>query len=191
MSLVVASWTMLGCGDHKPNAVDVHAVDWRTAVLPGSICGASQPIRLRDGTAIVRSTRWRPYRRIHVDTRFARVAYGDLDGDGRDEAALGVDCDNGGGTADGVFAYARVLFVADGDAPRVLGVVTPQRHALPHAYPTLLQVSIKRGAVIARESWYRRRDVGPCCPSGRSTTIWTDGGKRLRVVATVVQPPRR
>src|SRR4051812_45725450 len=96
--LLAAFLTMAGCGDTSREAVDLHTVDWRAAVLPGSICRASQPVRLKAGTAVVPSTHWKPYRRITVDTRFDRVVYGDLDGDGRDEAALGVDCNNGGGT---------------------------------------------------------------------------------------------
>jgi hypothetical protein len=139
----------------------------------------------------VPSTHWKPYRRITVDARFDRVVYGDLDGDGRDEAALGIDCNNGGGTADGVLAYARVVYTAGDHGPRVLGVLTPRQHVTTHTYPTLLRVSIRPGAVLAREFWYRRSDIGPCCPTGRSTTLWTDQGERLRPVATVLQSPQR
>jgi hypothetical protein len=187
----LASVAIVGCGQSDSSVFDLHAVDWQTVVLPGSICGGSQPIQLRGGQAVVRSTRWRPFRRIAVDTRFDRVSYGDLDGDGRDEAALGVDCNNGGGTADGILGFARVIFTGGRHAPQVIGVVTPQQQVSPHASPTLVQVRIKPVAVIARESWYRPSDIGPCCPSGRSTTFWTYQAKRLRAIATVLQPPRR
>ena len=57
--------------------------------------------------------------------------FGDLDGDGRDEAALSVVCANGGGTAGGQLAFSAVIFKAVGRSFRVIGIVTPpQRRRL-------------------------------------------------------------
>jgi hypothetical protein len=169
----LASVAIVGCGQSDSRVFDLHAVDWQTVVLLGSICGGSQPIHLRGGQAVVRSTPWRPYRRMAVDTRFDRVAYGDLDGDSHDEAALGVDCNNGGGTADGILAFARVIFTGGRHAPQVIGVVTPQQQVSPHASPTLVQVRIKPAAVFGTPK-------PPWTITGPDEGLWTVYGSLLR-----------
>jgi hypothetical protein len=121
-----------------------------------------------------------------VDAGWNPVVYGDLDGDGNDEAALVVGCSNGGGTADAYLAYAQVVFKARARSPRALAIVTPQQRPRPNVLPTLLQVTIRRGEVIAHEAWYGPND-GTCCPSGRSTTTWRYGHGTLRPVRTVVE----
>lgn len=77
---------------------DLHTIDWRTVALPGGVCGSSRPIRPRHGPeafihADVNLLWWNPV----VVSSWSRPTFGDLDGDGRDEAALNVVCANGGG----------------------------------------------------------------------------------------------
>lgn len=164
--------------------LDLHEVDWANVTLPGSVCGAKHPIRLRNGQAVVASSRWPEWPRVTVASRWNPVVYGDVDGDGADEAALVVNCNNGGGTASGVLAYAQVIFTAAEHAPRVLGVVTPQS---PRTYGApLLQVKIHRGEIVAHEFWYGCCD-GTCCPSGRATTTWAYSNGVLRLGETVVE----
>ena len=175
--------------DSREEAVDLRKVDWGNVTVPGSICGATHPVHLRNGRAVVDSARWPRWPRITVGSGWDAVAYGDLDGDAKDEAALGVNCNNGGGMAGGVLAYARVIFTTQGSRPRVLGVVTPQS---PRSWGApLLQVTIRRGEIIAREYWYGPND-GTCCPAGRSMSVWTLKNGKLSLVRTVVQrrPPR-
>jgi dipeptidyl aminopeptidase/acylaminoacyl peptidase len=168
--------------------IDLHKVDWANVTLPGSVCGAKHPIRLRNSQAVVASTRWPDWPRVTVASRWNPVVYGDADGDGADEAALVVNCNNGGGTASGVLAYAQVIFTAAKHAPRVLGVVTPQS---PRTYGApLVQVKIHPGEIVAHEFWYGLHD-GTCCPSGRSVTTWMYANGTLRLGKTVVeQKPR-
>src|SRR5439155_12537915 len=135
------------------------------------------------------STRFHGYTHITVGSGWDAVVYGDIDGDGQDEAALGVDCNNGGGTADGVLAYARVIFGPGRDTPRMLAIVTPRRQQ-PHELPTLLRVEIHRGKVVSHEAWYGPKD-GTCCPSGRATTIWRFRHARLVPISTTVQKKPR
>lgn len=193
-----------GCGGHsRPKAVDLHRVDWAEATLPGSVCGAKHAIHLHRNLARVAQTRWRRryqtaawprWPRVTGETGWDPVVYGGLDGDGQDEAALAVGCSNGGGTADSFLAYARVIFTAAGNSPRVIGVVTPQMQP-PNELPTLVTVAIRRGKIIAHEAWYGAND-GTCCPSGRSRTIWVVNKERLITTSTVVErkpmcaPPR-
>lgn len=140
-----------GCDDEvRPKSVNLHEVNWADVTLPGSVCGTRHPIHLHRHRAVIVSTRWG--RRVTVGSGWNPVVYGDLDGDGKDEAALVADCNNGGGTAAGVLAYAQVIFTAAQNSPRVLGVVTPQS---PRTYGApLLQVRIHRGKIVAHEAWY-------------------------------------
>jgi hypothetical protein len=176
---------------HPPRrSSDVHQVDWANVTLPGSVCGASHAIHLHRHLAVVvsnrwgkrwRSAAWPAWPRVTVDAGWNPVVYGDIDGDGKDEAALVVGCNNGGGTAGGFLAYAQVIFTAGKKSPRVFAILTPQQRPYPNVLPTLLQVTIRRGEVIAHEAWYGAND-GTCCPSGRSTTTWRYANGTLRPV---------
>jgi hypothetical protein len=174
---------------------DLHQVNWPNVALPGSVCGANHPIHLHHHVAVVvshrwgkhwRSASWPAWPRVTVDGAWNPTVYGDLDGDGKDEAAVVVGCSNGGGTAAGFLAYAQVLFTAGKKSPRVIAILTPQQRPNPNVLPTLLQVTIRRGEVIAHEAWYGVND-GTCCPSGRSTTTWQYIGGKLKPVRTVVE----
>jgi len=181
---VATALGVAGCGAHS---LDLHAVNWRNATIPGVVCGAAGPIRLHAATAVVHSTRFAGWPLVEVDTLWqgSRVVYGDLDGDGADEAALIVYCNNGGGTADGQLAFAAVVYTAGRHVPRVLGVVTPQVRGNLGDHVPLLEVSIRRGEVVSHEFFYGTAD-GTCCASGRATTIWRYVDGRLRVASVKV-----
>jgi hypothetical protein len=164
--------------------IDLHHVNWKEAALPGRVCGVPHPIHLHDGKAFVKSRRWRSLGRIEVTAGWNPVVYGDLNGDGVDEAALGVSCSNGGGTADSALAYAQVVYRAGASSVIAVGVLRP--HWQPkHALPTLLTVVLRRGRAIGREAFYGRRD-GTCCPSGRATTVWRYRHGTLRLASSRV-----
>src|SRR5262249_39278735 len=90
----------------------IRSVRCNEVQVPALTCWASKPIRLHGGSAVARTSHWPTYLPDHRVTiyREEHVAYGDLDGDGRDEAALGIVCANGGGTAGGQLAVAQVVF---------------------------------------------------------------------------------
>lgn len=185
--------------DRAPRrSIDLHRVNWANVTLPGSVCGASKPIHLHNHVAVVvshrwgkrwRSASWPAWPRVTVDAGWNPVVYGDLDAHGADEAALVVGCSNGGGTADGFLAYAQVIFTA-GKGPRAIAIVTPQQRKRPNVLPTLLEVKIERGKVLAHEAWYGPND-GTCCPSGRSLTTWRYANGTLTPVKTVVEKKPR
>ena len=160
-----------------PNAVNLHRVNWRAVSLPGRVCGLRHPVRLRGGKARISS-------RLVVEAGWHRVVYGDIDGDGRNEAALSVGCTNGGGTADGVLSYSVVVFREDAGSPAAIGILRP-RHQARGLPATLLEASIDFGRVIGREAFYGPND-GTCCPSGRAQTIWTYRRGTLRLASTRV-----
>jgi hypothetical protein len=174
---------------------DLHAIDWRKVTLPGGVCGSSRPIRphkYRYGPEAVIHTDvdllwWNPV----VVSSWSRPVFGDLDADGRDEAALQVVCANGGGTAAGQLAFSAVIFRAMGRSVRVVGIVTPQQPLDPKTSHVPLNhvVAIKPGQVVVSEAWYGQYD-GTCCASGEAKTIWMYGHGKLRPTrTTILQKP--
>ena len=167
---------------------DLHTIDWRTVALPGGVCGSSRPIRPRHGPeafihADVNLLWWNPV----VVSSWSRPTFGDLDGDGRDEAALNVVCANGGGTAAGQLAFSDVIFKTLEKSLRVVGIVTPQQPldpAMTHV-PLSHVVAIKRQKVIVSEAWYGPHD-GTCCASGQARTTWTYANGKLRPTRTTI-----
>jgi len=167
-------------------SADLHAVDWADVRLPAAACGASEPIQLRKGQAMVHSSEW-PWWAVVVV--YAHIAsYGDLAGNGRDDAAEAVICSNGGGTADGQLASADVVFKPVGHTLRVVGIITPQQPlnpSTPHV-PLLGGVDIQHGQITAHEFWYGPAD-GTCCASGRAETIWAYRNGALQPTRTIVE----
>jgi hypothetical protein len=173
---------------------DLHAIDWRKVALPGAVCGSSRPIRARKDPgadafihADVDLRWWNP---VWVYS-WARPLFGDLDGDGADEAALHVVCANGGGTAAGQLAFSDVIFTHAGKSLRVVGIVRPQQPLDPETphVPLSRVVAIKRGQVVVSEAWYGHHD-GTCCASGEARTIWThDHGRLLPTRTEILQKP--
>jgi hypothetical protein len=172
---------------------DPRSLDWRTVALPGGACGSSRPIRPH-------RYEYGPAALVHPDVdllwwnpvvvySWSKPVFGDLDGDGRDEAALDVDCANGGGTAGGQLAFAEVVFKAVGRSLRVVGILTPRQPLAPGAHVPLSRVvAIRRGRVVVSEAWYGPND-GDCCASGRARTIWTYAAGRFRPRTTILREP--
>jgi hypothetical protein len=180
---ILLSTATIGLGAERSRpavaaAFDIHKVDWASVTLPGSVCGASQPIRLHHGSAFVTPIprRWSRdsfdgKRGITVDSGWDAVVYGDLAGSGHDDAGLLVNCNNGSGTADGALLYAWVIFSGHGGRLSAVGIVTPQVQP-PEVLPTLIGLAITPGKITAHETFYGPADA-TCCASGRATTIWT------------------
>jgi hypothetical protein len=165
---------------------DLHSVRWKDVAVPGSTCGSFQPrVQLHRGQGFAISHRWPPYSIVEFVGAWDRVVYGDLDGDGNDEAAVGVYCSNGGGTADAVLAYALVIYTANAGTPRVLGVIRPRAQS---QLPALIRVTrIGRGTIRVSEAFYGSND-GTCCPSGRAVTTWAlRNGDLVPVTTTILK----
>jgi hypothetical protein len=166
-------------------SADLHRIDWRKVALPGGVCGSSSPIRPRrrygeESTAFVHAdvnlSWWNPV----VASSWGRPVFGDLDGDGRDEAALHINCDNGGGMAAGQLQFSDAVFKAVGKNLRLIGIVTPRQPLDPRAGHVPLEFvrRIEGGKVIAAEAWYGPFD-GTCCGSGSVETTWSYRAGRL------------
>ncbi len=174
-----------------PSVLNLHTVQWSSVTLPGSVCGASRPIRLHHGSAFFTPIprRWSrdafPGKRgVTVDSGWDPVVFGDLAGSGRDDAGLIVSCSNGSGTADGALLYAWVIFSGAGGRLSVVAVVTPRVQPAEEP-PTLIEIAIGPGTITAHEFFYGPDDP-TCCASGRATTVWSYTGGSLRPGAPAI-----
>lgn len=185
-TLTAISLALLGAagGNAHPPKLDLRRVNWLDATLPRAVCGATGRVRLKSGDAIVHSSRWPHWPQVHLTDNWSAkpVTYGKLSG--QDAAAVSVNCNNGGGTADGVLAYAQAIFRAGSHAPQLIGLITPR--VQPRNEPaTLVGASFAGTQIVAHEFFYSPGE-GICCPSGRATSIWRYSKGRLVYVHTVV-----
>jgi hypothetical protein len=162
-------------------------VDWQSAELPGGVCDASSPIRLRRGYASVRGPLDGWWARLDVELAGAppRVSYGELAG--RPAAAVEVLCSNAGGTADGQLISSDVVFLQSAGSLRAIGILTPRQppSAATAHIPLEGAVRFAGGRLEASEYWYGPSDP-TCCASGRARTLWAYRGGALRALRTTV-----
>lgn len=162
-----------------PTTTDLHQVDWDNVTIPGGWFRGPADIKLVNGTAKGVQTAYdSEVQEVGGSTEF--VEYGDLDGDGKDEAALFVLV-NPVGVAAADRAAGWVLFRGGGaNGPETISVATPRMHPY-NAWdpvrkdahiPFLNSVKIEPGRVVVQEFYYQLSDR-TCCPSGRATTTWT------------------
>jgi WD40 repeat protein len=147
--------------------LDLRRYDWANAELPVPFCSVTGTVRFRNMDATAPSTEWG---QVHL-RQFGKVSYGDLLGNGHPVAAVPLQCDNGGGTADSELAAADAIFDGSSGRLTLLGAVTPQQ---PSAQITtnIDKVRISRGRITVYEIWYRPPD-NSCCATGRAVTDWT------------------
>lgn len=158
---------------------DLRDMDWEHARIPGDFCDIPGTVTLGPETE-AESCTWGT---VHVGRVGDEVSYGDITGDGRDEAALYVVCDNRGGTAAGQLAFAFVVLGREAGRLTSLGATTPQ-HNPPDQHATLLgSVDLAPGKVTVGELWYRESDAN-CSPSGTAETEWTVGKDRKLVAGS-------
>jgi hypothetical protein len=153
-----------------PAPADLRAVDWEQATITAAFCGVEGPVRLTGGEVDTTSTIWGEIGLwLNTDTP---VRYGDLDADGRDEAAINVGCDNRGGTASSQLAFGFVVVRAGDGKLELVGEIsaTTMRDDAPHV-PLLSDPRFEKGAITVDEHWYRPSDAN-CCPTGGSRTRW-------------------
>src|SRR5262249_47890744 len=108
--------------------IDLREVDWRNVAVPGRSCLRSESIRLHDGTVLLRDDRRGHPKTSDIDgPRYDqlvldRVEYGDFEGAGEDDAAVLLNCNNNGGTADGALLNSIAIYSGRTGAPRLLGL---------------------------------------------------------------------
>lgn len=177
-----------GSTKSKPS-LDLHTVDWSNAKIPGSLCRASGSILLHDGSASnVPSTFDGPEpnmaQDVSVDVK--KVAYGDLTGDGKDEAALPVLCMNHNATAAGQTAMGVLVFDGSSNRLHLLGTLVGQqrRSGEPPNFLEIRQMAYATmGKIVAVESFYAPTDYNSC-PTGRARDTWVYKNGQLKVAGS-------
>lgn len=158
---------------------DIRAVDFGDVAPPGSAC--AEGLRFTPPAAIPvangRSTVLDigRYTRLEVDPH---VAYGDLDGDGDDEAVVHVVCGYGAnGAEDTVHVWAE----RGGRAVHVASLTEPPRSVTGPLPPAVDDVAVDAGRIEV--TWTRYAGGDPnCCPSQLTTVTYElDGGALGRV----------
>ena len=98
-------------------------------------------------------------------TLHADIAYGDLTGDGNDEAAIVLDCN--AGTRPIVFGW---IYTLGASGPAALSAVTfaGTVQATTTSGAQLLDVRIEASRVVSRWAVYANGDAA-CCPSSQAT----------------------
>ncbi|MFD5825488.1 hypothetical protein [Lentzea sp. NPDC060358] len=149
---------------------DLRQVDWSRVTLPAEFCGVEELVRFSGGEAKATSKKWGEVA-LWLNTE-NYVRYGDIDADGRDEAALDVGCDNGGGTSSSELAFGFVVVRSAVGKLELVGEIaaTIERDGLVHV-PVLADPRFEKGVITVKEAWYRPSDAN-CCPSGASLTKW-------------------
>lgn len=180
-------------------AVDLHHVAWRQATVPGKACFASHPIRLHNGFALIPNKNGYPsppsstgprYYRLSLDATFNKklLVYGPLQGPGRTAAAVGLLCDNNGGTGAGELLASVAVYSGSGGKVHSLGLLTPQVQ-LPGLHCTLLgPFVVGPGRVTVTEEFYGPHD-SDAEPTGRARTVWTYAGGTFHPHTTITQAP--
>ena len=192
--LCPSPWVVLGYRHHPgipsglgfttpAGTANIRAVRWADVTVPGSACGAGRPIRLHHGAAFAEPAMqpWWPA----VMVNGGLEAHGELAG--RETAVIEIECQNGGGTADGQLGFAAVVYQLRAGLLTVIGVLTPRQPlslVTPHV-PILGRVTIRNGEVIADEVWYGPDD-GTAGASGRAVTLWKLTGGMLRPFRTII-----
>jgi hypothetical protein len=171
--------------DPAPKSADLRQVDWENASVPAEVCGGDGDLQLHDGVALVSSTRWtddwqglEPAEvpgQVEVWS-YGDASFGDIDGDGLEDAAVSLWCTNGGGTAGGQLGQGLALMSGASGGTRTLGIAAtdPANDSSDaHApYFDISTVRIEDHRLFAEELAYRPHD-GDCCPSGRTSSSWT------------------
>ncbi|MEU4253479.1 hypothetical protein AB0F15_39410 [Amycolatopsis sp. NPDC026612] len=158
--------------DARVPPVDLHRTKLTSIRVPASLCDTNGDFTLRNGSAAGIPSRYGPLDAGTTGT----VVYGDLDGDGHDEAAIDVYCNYSGGN--GVPGQGFVVITGKSGKPAPIGVVKAQTQT-PQTYLSAVEkITISRGRIEATEDWYHPDDAH-CCPSGRAQTTWTYAAGKL------------
>lgn len=164
-------------------ASDIRSVDFGEVPPPGSAC--SEGLRFTPPATIPVAAGRSPvldiarFTRLEVDPD---VTYGDLDGDGADEAAVHVVCSYG---ANGAEDTVHVWRLQDGRPQHVAGVGEPPASVTGPLPSAVEGVRVVGGRVEV--TWTRYADDDPhCCPSGSATVAYELDGDRLARVGSPV-----
>jgi hypothetical protein len=155
---------------------DIRDVDFGEVAPPGSAC--AEGLRFTPPAAIPVAQGRSPvldigrFTRLEVDPG---VAYGDLDGDGSDEAVVHVVCTYG---ANGAEDTVHVWTQTRGRTVHVASLIEPPRSVTGPLPPAVDDVAVDGGRVRVTWTQYAVGDPN-CCPSGLTTVTYELDGDGL------------
>jgi hypothetical protein len=163
---------------------DIRAVDFGEVAPPGSAC--AEGLRFTPPAAIPVAGGRSPvldigrFTRLEVDPN---VAYGDLDGDGGDEAVVHVVCTYGAnGAEDTVHVWTQTRA---GRTVHVASLTEPPRSVTGPLPPAVADVAVDGRRVEVTWTHYAAGDPN-CCPSRLTTVSYELDGDRLDRVGRAV-----
>ena len=167
---------------------DIRAVDFGEVAPPGSAC--AEGLRFTPPAAIPVERGRSPvldigrFTQLEVDPD---VAYGDLDRDGDDEAAVHVVCNYGANAAEDT---VHVWTLSRGRPVHVAGLTEPPRSVTGPLPPGVTDVAIQGGRVEV--TWTHYTDDDPhCCPSKQTVVTYEVDGHTLDRVGRPITTPAR
>lgn len=160
LSAVVAS------AQKRGGAGDIHRVDFQNFTYRPS-CAYEKPraVRTRNGNY----TRNRGDDKMFFEVR--SVNYGDLTGDGRDEAVVLTNCNTGG---TGQFSEGFIFTMRSGRPALLTRIEGGDR-----AFGGLAGAKVEHGLLIVESYAPEEPGVGACCPKYIETTHYRWNGRRL------------
>ena len=146
-----------------PSKADVHGVDWQDAsysiACPGLGGPSDQqvPVTLSKGAGTTAPVTWfgTP---VKLDVRLDDVSYGDLTGDGRDEAVVRLTCtpEQSNGVAEEVQVF--------GPGSELLGTPVLRNPDNSPFAPSIKSLAVQNGRITGT-AYYWGPDDPHCCPS--------------------------
>ena len=169
-----------GASAHAP--LDLHGKNFRNRTVPGSTCRSAHPIKLHKGHG---KGGMRDGEQL-VDIAMGKPIFGDLTGDGSDEAFVFVLCETkGGGTVGAEVQSNWVVFTGRTGTVRVLGNIVAQHQWLNTVATVLQDPKVANGVAKVHETIWFPNDPS-CCGRGRANTSWWFHNGKLRVKSTTL-----
>ena len=162
LSLILFALNPLVYAQNRSN--DIHRVDFQNFTYrPG--CAEGKAIRARNGHYNYE----RGYDRL--DFAVENVSYGDLTGDGRDEAVITTWCNTGG---TGMFTEGHIYTMRGGRAVEITRLEIGDR-----AFGGIVSATVENGLLVVERYAPVEDGMGACCPQYIEMTRSRLNGRRL------------
>lgn len=147
-----------------PSKADVHSIDWRNASYSVSCLGlggpANQqvPVTLTDGRGTTAPVTWFGPPPVKLDVAVQSIAYGDVTGDGHDDAVVRLSC-----TPDGSNGVAQEIQVF-GPGAELLATPALRNPSGSGFAPAIQSLTVADGRLTGTAQYWAATDPH-CCPS--------------------------
>ena len=151
----------------------IRQIDFKNFTYPNTDCGPA--VTVKDGTYTQDAD---PDDRVYFDVR--DVVFGDLTGDGVDDAVVVTNCNTGG---TGQFSAVTVWVLRDGKPAALETVASGDR-----ADGGIAGVRIEHGALVIQQ-YAASEGGGACCPGFVNTTSYRWSGQKFLAAGPSTRAP--